>query len=82
MDRSALCNLNVGEYATVLSVGESETSRRFLDLGMIPGTCIRCVGVSPGGDMKAYLIRGAVIAIRNTDCSGVSVTKGGEMIWD
>ncbi|MGN0801365.1 MAG: ferrous iron transport protein A [Candidatus Faecivicinus sp.] len=47
--------------------------RRLLDIGMIEGTKIECVGRSPAGDPMAYLIRGAVIAIRGEDGSGVVI---------
>ena len=47
--------------------------RRLLDIGLIEGTRIECVGRSPGGDPTAYLIRGAVIAIREEDGCGVLV---------
>lgn len=47
--------------------------RRFLDLGIICGTEIRTLFKSPHGDPKAYLIRGAVIALRNADASKIAV---------
>ena len=58
--------------------------RRFLDLGLIENTVIECIGRSPGGDPSAYLIRGAVIAIRAQNSRGISVrTSGGEDVsWD
>ena len=45
--------------------------RRLRDLGFIEGTSVRCLGRSPGGDPSAYLIRGAVIAIRAADSRDV-----------
>ena len=58
--------------------------RRFLDLGLIENTVIECIGRSPGGDPSAYLIRGAVIAIRAQNSRGISVrTSGSEDVsWD
>ena len=47
--------------------------RRLLDIGLIPGTRVECIGKSPGGDPKAFLIRGAVIAIRAEDADGIAV---------
>ena len=41
--------------------------RRFLDIGLIEDTRVECLGCSPSGDPAAYLIRGAVIAIRKKD---------------
>ena len=45
--------------------------RRLLDIGLIENTTVECLGRSPGGDPSAFLIRGAVIAIRAQDSAGV-----------
>ena len=50
--------------------------KRLMDIGLIPGTAVECVGESPLGDPRAYLIRGAVIAIRRTDGREISVFGG------
>lgn len=71
-----LCSLLVGECATVLSVSESHIKKRLSDVGLVPGTQVRCVGKSPLGDMKSYFIRGAVIAIRNCDSNNIEIEKG------
>jgi len=47
--------------------------RRFLDLGLINGTEVEALTKSPSGDPIAYLIRGAVIAIRSDDASNIIV---------
>ena len=47
--------------------------RRMIDLGVLEGTRIECVGKSPSGDPSAYFIRGAVIAIRSADAKRVTV---------
>ncbi len=49
--------------------------RRLLDIGLTAGTRVECVGRSPSGDPSAYLIRGAVIAIRSDDCRDVIIEK-------
>ncbi len=54
--------------------------RRFSDIGMICGTEVECVGKSPSGDPSAYLIRGAVIAIRSADLKDVYITRISEGI--
>jgi ferrous iron transport protein A len=36
---------------------------------------VECVGESPAGDPKAFLIRGAVIALRSEDSKKVIVTE-------
>ena len=63
-----------GERGVVVFI-DSQTSmrRRFFDLGLVLGTVVECVGKSPCGDPSAYLIRGAVIAIRECDSSKIFV---------
>ncbi len=66
--------LAIGESGTVISIGiQGHLRRRLLDLGLVVGTCVKRLGTSPGGDPSAYLIRGAVIAIRAKDCSEIFV---------
>lgn len=48
-------------------------SRRLLDLGLTEGTRVCAVLVAPGGDPRAYLWRGSLIALRNRDAHAVSV---------
>lgn len=47
--------------------------RRLQDLGLVEGTPVQCLQKSPCGDPVAYLIRGAVIAIRSEDSSQILV---------
>lgn len=71
--------LAVGEQARVAAIGaEGEMRRRLLDLGMVEGTCVRCLYRSPAGDPTAYLIRGAVIALRRQDAARVQMRGGRE----
>ncbi len=49
--------------------------RRLLDIGLAEGTVVECVGKSPMGDPRAYLICGAVIAIRCVDSKCVMVRR-------
>lgn len=58
-----------GRVKEILPCGDMR--RRLLDIGLIPNTVVECVGKSPAGDPKAYLIRGAVIAIRSEDCRNI-----------
>lgn len=69
-----LDKLNYGESARVQEIKiKGSMRRRFMDIGLIKNTLVECVGVSPAGDPKAFLIRGAVIAIRNKDSSTIVV---------
>lgn len=63
-----------GNYATVHSLRTSgDMRRRLLDIGLTPGTKILCLGQSPLGDPVAFLIRGAVIALRKKDCQTILI---------
>lgn len=66
--------LTKGQSATVAEVSASGSlKRRLLDIGLVEGTTVECVGQSPLGDPKAFLIRGAVIAIRNQDSNRIII---------
>ncbi|MGL4791371.1 MAG: FeoA family protein, partial [Anaerotignaceae bacterium] len=69
-----LVNLKEGEIGIVQCLTiDGSIRRRLLDIGLIEGTKIECLQKSPSGDPTAYLIRGAVIAIRSKDCKGILI---------
>jgi ferrous iron transport protein A len=71
-----LCHIKPGEAAKVTAISDGcPLQRRFYDLGLTPGTRVTCVGQSPGKNMKAYRIRGAIVAIRSEDCVGILIEK-------
>ena len=71
---STLDKLNINEKGTVSALNLcGSMKRRMLDLGLATGTKVECIGRSPSGDPSAYLIRGAVIAIRARDACGVII---------
>ena len=72
MNPSSLNSLRVGQSARVSHIeAEPAMRRRLLDIGLIPGTRVTCTA--------AYLIRGAVIALRGRDAGGVYL---GDALWD
>lgn len=72
---TTLNKLETGEKAVVKQVNISGImKRRLLDLGLIPGTEVSCMLRSPSGDPVAFLIRGAVIALRTEDSSNIVVS--------
>ena len=73
-----LGSLAVGESGRVLALPDGFIKKRLEDVGLAIGTCVRCVGKNPSGDMRAYLIRGAVIDIRRQDCEGIGIQKEGD----
>ena len=70
----ALSRLTVGQSAYVTDIQHDPSMRRRLtDVGLIRGTQVTCLLRSPAGDPCAYLIRGAVIALRGRDAARVQV---------
>jgi len=70
-----LTRLKTDECAHVCELHTKGAMRRRLqDIGLVEGTRVLCVLKSPGGDPAAYLIRGAVIALRAEDADTVFVT--------
>ncbi len=69
-----LNDIRPGEVARVTAVVESGSlSRRLRDLGFNENAAVECVGASPCGDPSAYLICGAVIALRAVDAANIEV---------
>lgn len=74
-----LCDLAPGQWGRVTELrAAGGMRRRLLDLGLVPGAEVRCMGRSPAGDPTAYLICGAVIAIRCTDAAEVVLGE----VWE
>ena len=71
-----LSALPEGESAYVTQVRAGPAmDRRLIDLGLGRGTRVTCVLKSPAGDPCAYLIRGALIALRRADADGVALER-------
>ncbi len=71
-----LSALREGESAYVTQVDAGPAmDRRLTDLGLVRGTRVTCVLRSPAGDPCAYLIRGALIALRRSDATGVVLER-------
>lgn len=66
-------------YVTEVNAGPA-MDRRLTDLGLVRGTRVTCVLRSPAGDPCAYLIRGALIALRQADAAGVALERRTEDI--
>ncbi|HHW07062.1 MAG TPA: ferrous iron transport protein A [Clostridia bacterium] len=47
--------------------------RRLLDLGFVPGAIVTVVRRAPWGDPTAYLVRGAVVALRREEAGFILV---------
>ena len=78
MMEKSLKDARLGERLLVkkLACGEGICDR-FRDLGLVEGTIVECVGIAPLGDLIAFLICGAVIALRGTDTKNILVEEVG-----
>ena len=73
-----LSDLQQGETAEVTALSRKcrgAERRRFLDLGILPGTKITAEMRSPSGNPTAYIIRDALIALRAEQASLIQVKK-------
>ncbi|MBR3740732.1 MAG: ferrous iron transport protein A [Clostridia bacterium] len=63
-----LAELPLDQSGRVLSLRAGEgIGRRLMDLGFTPGAEAACVLSAPGNGMRAYRVRGAVIALRRKE---------------
>lgn len=66
----------ISSIVKVVSIdAKGELRRRFFDLGIIEGTIIEVLYRSPFGDPTAFLIRGAVIAMREEESEMINVAS-------
>lgn len=73
-EKKTLNLLNLGEKTKVKKIeNKGSIRRRLLDIGLTPGTEVRSILKSPAGELSAYLIRGALIAIREEDASFIQI---------
>lgn len=75
--RRRLSEAELGSSVRVLNVSPACRGlqrRRFMDLGILPGTQIDVQMRSPGGDPTAYRIRGSTIALRRDQAGLINVT--------
>lgn len=71
-----LCELSQNESGTVRYIGlEGAIRARLCDLGLIEGTRVTALFEAFSGDPYAYLIRGAVIALRKGDSGKIMIEK-------
>lgn len=69
-----LSALSLGENGIVkYFTPDRPINRRLFDIGLIKGTKISCVLQNPSGNPMAFLIRGAIMALRAEDCGHILV---------
>lgn len=68
--------LQVGERAAILALSDAcqgLTRRRFLDLGLTPGTIVEAALSNPFKDPVAYRVRGTLIALRGDQAEKILI---------
>ena len=70
-----LAEMCVGEVGQVRNAAGG-LSQRLRDLGFTRGVTVKCLLAAPGCGMRAYRVRGAVIALRQRDARQVTVEEG------
>lgn len=66
--------LQEGETGRVKALTNEESmKRRLQELGIIEGTKIKCMQISPFGDPMAFLVRGTLIALRKDDSKNIII---------
>ncbi len=76
MKNKSLYDIPLGSRAVVQKVEScGSIRRRLLDIGLTKGTEVECAFINPGGNLIAYVIRGALIAIRDDDAKKILVEE-------
>ena len=72
--QSNLTHLREGDSAIISTLAHTGAIRqRLQELGLVSGTSVMCLKISPHADIAAYGIRGAVIAIRAEDARLITI---------
>lgn len=76
MEKKNLTQLPLNQIGKIQKIyGKEDIKRRLLDLGLIKGTKIKPVLISPSKDPRAFEIRGSIIAIREEDAKYIEIEK-------
>ena len=71
-----MCDLQPGQSGVVVSLDNTNAiTHRLLDLGLIEGRRVACLGRALWKDPAAYEICGAVVALRRDVCRGVTLKE-------
>ena len=65
-----LAHLRVGESAVVIGYTDGPIARRrFVDMGLVPGSRITRLRTAPFGDPSEYAVFGARVSVRRKDAA-------------
>ena len=69
-----LSDINKNREYKIKNINTNEIiKRRLYDIGIINGSKIKLLYVSPSNKIKAYLVKNSIISIRNKDASLIEV---------
>lgn len=69
-----LSQLELNKEGIIESIDcDTNIKRRLLDLGLVKGTKIMPILVSPSNDPKAFIVRGSIIAIRKEEAEKIKL---------
>ena len=72
-----LGELPMGRSATVVQFPSRNGSRRYVEMGLIPGARVRAIRVAPLGDPVEFAVMGSRISIRRVDADAILVRPEG-----
>ena len=71
-----LCDLDLCKKGKVIKIyNTASIKRRLLDMGFTKNTIVESVLKNFGDNLRAYMIRGTLIAIRNDDAKSIIVEE-------
>lgn len=71
-----LANLEIGATAKVKSVqGNTQISKRLMEMGIVPGVSIRVIKAAPFGDPIEVRVRGYNLAMRRNEAEAIEISE-------
>lgn len=75
-----LCEASLFQTYLISSLRHShDMNRRLMDLGFVEGSQVTPILDSPSRGMKAFIIKGCKIALRNSDSKNIVIREMGDM---
>ena len=76
MNGFSLSELPLGQKGKIQEIKiNGAMRRRLLEMGFHAGETVKCMYIAPQGSPIAFLVKGALVALRRNDCRLVSVTQ-------
>ena len=71
-----MADLKIGQSGVISTVGgEGALRLRLLDMGLIPGTCVKLEKVAPMGDPVQIQVRGYELTLRLEDAEKIGLQE-------